>query len=263
MFAQKISADARQFRGSTHLLKSSTSRFPFLAANEQVCLKVFAAAGITVPNTTLSADGELLLVERFDLDKNGKLAGFEEAAALLGETSATKYQRDYGTMMDVLCESIAPGLQASARATLLKCLVLNHLLGNGDAHLKNFGVLYDDPAHVSLAPAYDCVSTLPYIPDDVPALALSFEWYSKAWWPRMKMEEFAGHYGSLSPPEIHRLFEQCIEAVQLGVQNVTQFGRDIDGFADLAQRMATLWTERIATFRAEDSGLGMSSAPRR
>jgi serine/threonine-protein kinase HipA len=259
----KISAAARQFRGSTHLLKSSTSRFPFLAVNEQACLNVFAAAGIAVPKTTLSADGELLLVERFDRDERGKLAGFEEAAALMGETSATKYHRDYGTMVDVLCESIAPAQQALVRATLLKCLVLNHLLGNGDAHLKNFGVLYDDPANVSLAPAYDCVSTLPYIPDDVPALALSFEWYSKAWWPRTKIEEFASRYGSLSPTEIRSLFEQCVEAVHLGVQTVKQFGRDIDGFADLAQSMATLWDDRVAAFRAEDSSLKKSSASRR
>jgi serine/threonine-protein kinase HipA len=259
----KISAAARQFRGSTHLLKSSTSRFPFLAVNEQACLNVFAAAGITVPKTTLSADGELLLVERFDRDENGKLAGFEEAAALMGETSATKYQRAYGTMIEVLCDSIAPGLQASARATLLKCLLLNHLLGNGDAHLKNFGVLYVDPLNVSLAPAYDCVSTLPYIPDDVPALALSFEWYSKAWWPRMKIEEFASQYGSLSPTGIRSLFEQCVEAVHLGVQTVKQFGRDIVGFAELAQSMATLWDDRVAAFHTEDSGLRKSSAPRR
>ena len=261
--ASKLSDDARQFRGSTHLLKASTSQFPFLAVNERTCLDVLAEAGVTVPKTTLSADGELLLVERFDLDEHGKLAGFEEAAALLGETSATKYNRDYGTMIEVLCESIAPKLQESARSTLLKCVVLNHLLGNGDAHLKNFGVIYEDPRNVSLAPVYDCVSTLPYIPNDVPALALSFEWYSKDWWPRTKIEEFAGHYGSLSPAEIRRSFDQCYGAVHHGVQTVTQFGRDIDGFAELAQRIATLWTERVAAFRAESSSLKKSSTPRR
>lgn len=253
--AVKASAAARAFRGSTHLLKSSTSQFPFLAANEKACLSVFAASGVTVPESTLSADGELLLVERFDRDQRGSLAGFEEAAALMGETSATKYQRDYGTMIEVLCESIAPGFQGKARETLLKCVVLNHLLGNGDAHLKNFGVLYDDPENVSLAPAYDCVSTLPYIPDDVPALALSFEWYSKSWWPRTKIEEFARQYGSLARVDIGRLFEQCYEAMDLGVRTVSEFGRNIDGFAELAQRMGTLWSERVAAFRAEDSVL--------
>jgi len=59
------------------------------------------------------------------------------------------------------------------------------------AHLKNFGVLYHDDLDVRLAPFYDVVSTLAHIPEDVPALALSFEWYSKAWWPRARVEEFA------------------------------------------------------------------------
>jgi serine/threonine-protein kinase HipA len=251
----KLSPDLRQFRGSTHILKASTSRFPFLAVNEHTCLSVFANAGICVPRTTLSADGELLLVERFDVQKDGHLTGFEEAAALMGETSATKYQREFGTMVDVLSEFISPNARASARSTLLQCLVLNHLLGNGDAHLKNFGVLYEDAARVSLAPIYDCVSTLPYIPDDVPALVLSFEWYSKAWWPRTKIEEFAVQYGTLSHAAIRRMFDEAFEAVLGGVQTVRRYGREIAGFADLAASMAKLWTARVDAFRAEDSGL--------
>jgi serine/threonine-protein kinase HipA len=251
----KLSPDLRQFRGSTHILKASTSRFPFLAANEHTCLGVLAKAGISVPRTTLSADGELLLVERFDISKDGRLAGFEEAAALMGETSATKYQREFGTMVDILSEFISPGARANARSTLVKCLVLNHLLGNGDAHLKNFGVLYEDAAHVSLAPIYDCVSTLPYIPDDVPALVLSFEWYSKAWWPRTKIEEFVIRYGSLSHAAVRRMFDEAFEAVLAGALAITQHGREIPGFADLAGRTAKLWKERVKAFRVEDSSL--------
>lgn len=251
----KLSPDLRQFRGSTHILKASTSRFPFLAVNEHTCLGVFEKAGIPVPRTTLSADGELLLVERFDIRQDGNLAGFEEAAALMGETSATKYQREFGTLIEVVAEFITPNARASARATLVKCLVLNHLLGNGDAHLKNFGVLYEDAAHVRLAPIYDCVSTLPYIPDDVPALVLSFEWYSKAWWPRAKIEEFAVQYGSLSHAQIRRMFDEAFEAVLDGVKAVKRHGRELTGFAKLAASMAKLWTTRVDAFSAEESGL--------
>jgi serine/threonine-protein kinase HipA len=256
----KLSPDLRQFRGSTHILKASTSRFPFLAVNEHTCLGIFEKAGISVARTTLSADGELLLVERFDVGKGGHLAGFEEAAALMGETSATKYQRELGTMIDVLAEFISPDARTSARSTLVKCLVLNHLLGNGDAHLKNFGVLYEDAAHVSLAPLYDCVSTLAYIPDDVPALVLSFEWYSKAWWPRTKIEEFAAQYGSLSHAATRRTFDEAFEAVLDGVKTVTRYGREIKGFAGLAAGMAKLWTARVDAFRGEESGLKKARA---
>lgn len=252
---EKLSAELRQFRGSTHILKASTTRFPFLAANESLCLGVFARAGLPVPRTTLSADGQLLLVDRFDVQPDGRLKGFEEAAALMGETAETKYQRDVGSMIEVLCEFIAPLAQATTRQALSKVLVLNHLLGNGDAHLKNFGVLYDDDRRVELAPIYDCVSTLPYIPNDVPALTLSVEWYSKAWWPRIKIEEFVANYGGLSQRQIVVLFDEVFEAVMSGVAAARQYGQDIVGFADLAASIAALWSARVDRFRAEPSQL--------
>jgi serine/threonine-protein kinase HipA len=116
-------------------------------------------------------------------------------------------------------------------------------------------VLYEDAAHVSLAPFYDCVSTLPYIPDDVPALALSFEWYSKAWWPRVKIEEFALAFGGLSPVEVRRMIEACSTAVMHGVERVSRYGREIAGFGKLAKQIAQLWRDRVDAFNAEDSGL--------
>jgi HipA-like protein len=110
---------------------------------------------------------------------------------LMGENSATKYQRDYGSMIESLALFVEAQAEDVMRRDMTKALVLNWLLGNGDAHLKNFGVLYHNDLDVRLAPFYDVVSTLPYIAEDVPALALSFEWYSKDWWPCARMEEFA------------------------------------------------------------------------
>lgn len=251
----KLSADLRQFRGSTHILKASTSRFPFLAVNEHACLEVFEAAGLCIPTVTLSADGQLLLVERFDIRGDGTCVGFEEAAALMGETSATKYQRDYASMIESFADFCGAGAEAVARKELVKALLLDHLLGNGDAHLKNFGVVYEDAANVRLAPFYDCVSTLPYIPDDVPALALSFDWYSKDWWPRTKLEEFAIEYGRLSPAEVRRTVEECETAIGHGVATVLRLGRDIPGCGELAKQVAELWTARVQAFSREESGL--------
>ena len=241
----KFSLDARQYRGSTHILKTSTSNFPFLAVNEELCLKVFEAAGLAIPKTTLSADGELLLVERFDLLPEGDHLGFEEAAALMGETSQTKYQRDYGSLIESLAALVPPQQEESVRADLTKAVILNWLLGNGDAHLKNFGVLYRDDLDVRLAPFYDCVSTLVYLPDDVPALALSFEWYSKAWWPRAKVKAFAESYGRLKPGQVEEVIEECRAAVAHGVKLARRYGRQIPRFADLGSEMAKFWNQRV------------------
>lgn len=248
---QKVSAELRQFRGSTHLLKASTTRYPFLAANEHLCLSTFARAGVEVPKNTLSADGELLLVERFDIRADGSFAGFEEAAALMGETSATKYLRDYGTMMNVMCDFVPPQEQRNAREVLSKCILLNHLLGNGDAHLKNFGVLFEDSQNVRIAPAYDCVTTLAYTPDDVPALALSFEWYSKAWWPRQKLEEFLTMYGSLSHAQARKIIEECCDATLRGAEEVVKLGKEVPGFKMLSQKIAEIWNNRVRNFLDE------------
>lgn len=244
----KVSPGVREYRGSTHILKSSDARFPFLATNEWLCLEVFKAAGLAVPTVTLSADGELLLVTRFDALPDGSRLGFEEAAALMGETSATKYQRDYGSLLDALAEFVQPDSEAALRRDLTHALILNHLLGNGDAHLKNFGLLYRRGGDAFLAPFYDCVSTLPYIDDDIPALALSFEWYSKAWWPRVKIEDFARDYGRLSFEETQALIENSLAAVAKGIELARRCRRRHPAFADLGRRLERLWSRRIKAF---------------
>ncbi|MGH7105309.1 MAG: HipA domain-containing protein, partial [Acetobacteraceae bacterium] len=222
--------------------------YPYLAANEYACILAFKSAGLAVPAVTLSADGELLLVERFDVLPDGNHVGFEEAAALMGESSASKYQRDYGSMLEALSRFVSPTAEVALRRDLTKALVLNWLLGNGDAHLKNFGLLYRDDADAWLAPFYDCVSTLPYLANDVPALALSFDWYSKAWWPRAKLEEFAVTYGSLTPAEVAAVVDESRAGVAEGISLIRRLGRRIKGFADLSRQMAALWTERMAAF---------------
>jgi serine/threonine-protein kinase HipA len=248
--ARKMSPDLRQERGNTHILKASTASFPYLAVNEFICLQVFESAGLAVPSVTLSADGELLLVERFDTVKDGAHLGFEEAAVLMGETSATKYQRDYGSMIESLASFIEFQHEEKMRRDVTMALVLNWLLGNGDAHLKNFGVLYHDDLDVRMAPFYDVVSTLAYIPEDVPALALSFEWYSKAWWPRARVEEFARDYGKLTLAETAQMIDRCMAAVEKGAMLAERFCKDISGFAELGTRLVALWRERRRAFAA-------------
>lgn len=213
-------------------------------------MHIFRAAGLAVPIVTLSADGELLLVERFDIPSSGRHLGFEEAAVLMGETGATKYQRDYGSMIESLASFVDVRTEDVMRRDVMKALVLNWLLGNGDAHLKNFGVLYRDDLDVRLAPFYDVVSTLPYIPKDVPALALSFDWYSKDWWPRARLEQFARTHGKLSRADTTRMFDECLGAIAEGSRLAGKMGMQIRGFSELATTLTGLWKTRAGTFEA-------------
>ena len=60
-------------------------------------------------------------------------------------------------------------------AEFVRRLVVNILIGNGDAHLKNWSVIYKDKITPQLAPAYDLVSTIPYVANDTLALKLAGE----------------------------------------------------------------------------------------
>jgi hypothetical protein len=84
----------------------------------------------------------------------------------------------------------------------------------------------------------------------VPALALSFEWYSKDWWPPAKIEEFTRNYGKLSPADTARLLEECLAAVEGGLKLARKVAKQIPEFAGLAGALVELWKRRIATFRA-------------
>ena len=94
------------------------------------------------------------------------------------------------------------------------------------------------------------IAALPYNPDDVPALALSFEWYSKAWWPRARVEEFARTYGKMTTAETARMIDRCMEAVAAGSRLVEQMAAQIKGFGDMESKLAALWWKRMMAFGA-------------
>ncbi|MFT5889581.1 MAG: serine/threonine-protein kinase HipA [Zhongshania sp.] len=94
---------------------------------------------------------------------------------------------------------------------------------NGDAHLKNFGVLYDDPnGSVNLSPAFDIVSTTAYIRNDVPALTLGG---SKKWWKLQQLENFGQSHCGLKPVEAR-------EALRRLAQALTEQSRAIESFIE-------------------------------
>jgi serine/threonine-protein kinase HipA len=161
-------------RTSDLIVKSGRQEYPGLAANEFLCMSIAKASGLAVPEFHLSNNQELFVMQRFDRTPDGTPIGFEDMAVLAGLSSREKYKTSY-THVAKLVEAFAsgphvmPSLQALFDMVALSCVV-----GNGDAHLKNFGLLYTDPttSDCRLAPAFDLVNTTAYIPEDVLALDL-------------------------------------------------------------------------------------------
>lgn len=85
---------------------------------------------------------------------------------------------------------VSPAEQVKVRREFLDSLLVSWAVGNGDAHLKNFGILYDQPFGVrKLAPVYDIVSTVVYLKNDVLALTLAGR---KVWWEPAYIERHSG-----------------------------------------------------------------------
>ncbi|HEX5124839.1 MAG TPA: type II toxin-antitoxin system HipA family toxin, partial [Rhodanobacteraceae bacterium] len=156
------------------IVKSAGDDYPGLAVNEYVCMSIAREAGMPVPEFHLSKNRQLFVMRRFDRTADGAALGFEDMAVLMGQPASAKYDSSYERIAKAIALYCSPEERIAALAQLFDQVVLSCIVGNGDAHLKNFGVVYDDPHRgaVRLAPAYDIVSTTAYIPEDGLALLL-------------------------------------------------------------------------------------------
>lgn len=168
---------AQRFTSKTAelIIKSGRDEYPGLAINEYLCMSIAQAAGLAVPQFFLSDNGKLFVMRRFDRDEQNKAIGFEDMAALMGLAADQKYSKSYAAIAKAIRLFCAPEHLRQSLRQLFEMVALSCIVGNGDAHLKNFGLLYSEPLRrdARLAPAYDIVNTTAYIPEDVLALSLS------------------------------------------------------------------------------------------
>ncbi len=198
----KASLDDRStLRAHQYIVKADSPEFPDLAVNEFHCLSVASAAGLSVPAFQLSRDRKRLVVQRFDYDfEDDRYLGFEDMVALQGKTNATKYEGTYEQVARTIAMNASPAWRARSLHQYFAGVVASVALGNGDAHLKNFGLLYTDPASddCRLSPVFDVVCTLVYLPRD--RLALSLD-RSRAWPDRAQLLAFGRQHCEIDAPD--------------------------------------------------------------
>jgi serine/threonine-protein kinase HipA len=233
------------FRSATHIVKFwDANVYPELAANEYFCLSTAKAMGLTVPDFQLSENGAAIVVQRFDLMPNGSYLGYEDFCVLNGVPTAEKYNGGYETRLFKRArEFIDPAEHRRAFEDLFKLFVLNCALRNGDAHLKNFGVIYEDVTGIArLAPVYDLVSTLPYIPKDGMALTLNG---STDWPDRKALTRLGQTRCDLSLQVINSTFEQAADILTALAPNVTRYFNDNTVHREIAGKLLTAWRTGI------------------
>lgn len=143
------------------IVKSSDDDQPLLPQNEYLCMTAASAAGIRVPNVWLARDGGLLVIQRFDRDEQTRSPlGFEDMATLIKRPLQSRYAGSYESIahvIGVLCGKF----RAESLYRLFEYVTYCSLTRNGDAHLKNFGLVYSGPESedISLAPLFDATTT--------------------------------------------------------------------------------------------------------
>ena len=160
---------------STHVLKPSSREqhrgrlvYPGLIANEAFCELLASRCGLSAPAFSLRmiAGEPALLIERYDRERrDGQVTRLhqEDFCQALGVRTLYKYEADGGPGFDRFLELVRAWSSDVATDVdeLIDRAALNYLVGNVDAHAKNYSLLRTRGG-IRLAPAYDIVSTHVY-----------------------------------------------------------------------------------------------------
>ncbi len=164
--------------GGDWIVKLPDPLYPDVPRNELCMMELARRCGMNVPETMLverelvddvpnaawGREEQAYAIRRFDRDAERRLVHIEDLAQVRGWYPERKYDGTFETVPALLYRGYDTGaLQEFARR-----LAFNVFIGNGDAHLKNWSLIYYDPRRPTLAPAYDVVATFVYRPTESP-----------------------------------------------------------------------------------------------
>ena len=234
-----LTAERTTLKTGGFIVKSWGDDFPELAANEYFCMSLAKAVGLPVPDFDLSADGQLFIMKRFDRTGSGQWLGFEDGCVLQGRAPEDKYTGSYEQLSKTLVAFLSLAHRKRGLYALFLSVLVSWAVRNGDAHLKNVGIVYDQPfGERRLAPTYDIVSTVPYLSQDVPALTLAGR---KVWWPLSYLVAFGRASCSLSHSEIRNALKITGINLQQQAQLIQQYRQTHSSFSEVGIAMEAIF----------------------
>ena len=149
---------------TTHIIKTALPKYVQSIQNEYICMKTAKEIGLEVAEVEIRKVGEIefLLVERFDRKYSNNLESErilqEDFAQSLGVQARDKYKVTFKDCLKVLNQTATP---ASSKLRFVRQAIFNYLIGNTDAHAKNFSVYLTNDG-ITLTPAYDLLCSSIY-----------------------------------------------------------------------------------------------------
>lgn len=152
---------------STHILKPEIRDLPKTVENEAFCMRFARNLGLPTAQveTATMRNINVIVVARYDrvIEVNGEVERIhqEDFCQATGNAPDKKYQEEGGPSLRNIA-AILSTTDPDSLPNLLRALVVHILVGNGDAHAKNFSLLHLTSGALRLAPLYDIMSTLHY-----------------------------------------------------------------------------------------------------
>jgi serine/threonine-protein kinase HipA len=233
------------YRGATHIVKFwEPNEYQQLAANEYFCLTVARKCGLEVPPYRLAEDGMALVIDRFDLRADGTYRGFEDFCVLNGRRTDEKYRGSYETAILKRFGQFANSTHVNEdMEKLFTLIVLNCAIRNGDAHLKNFGILYDDvQGEARLAPVYDLVTTSVYLPKDSMALTLNG---TTKWASAKELQRLGETRLGAAPARVREILELIEAAIAASATELRAYIKEHAEFAEIGNVMLQKWEQGV------------------
>ncbi len=225
------------------IVKSWNDEYPQLALNEYFCMRAIKNANLETPEFYLSDDLSMFIIKRFDIKDDNSYLGFEDMCVLTARGTDGKYDGSYEECIRVIKDIIAPQYKKETLKTFFKAIVMNHLLQNGDGHLKNYGILYDKNHNDAyLAPIYDVITTTVYIKNDIPALRISD---AKLWWKEKTYKSFAKQSCGLSNKEYEQILTECKDSIIKTKKEIIEFENKNKNIKKFLLELHNIWVEKI------------------
>ena len=225
------------------IVKSWEQEYPNLALNEYFCMRAVQNANLPTPEFYLSDDLKMFIMKRFDIEDDGSYLGFEDMCVLTARATQEKHNGSYEECARVIKDVVAAQKRKESLKIFFTALVMNHLLQNGDGHLKNYGILYkNDFDNSYLAPMYDVITTTIYIKNDIPALRLSD---GKLWWKEKTYKNFAKQSCGLSNKEYDTILDNCKNAIVQTKQEIQEYKSDDKNVLSFLAQLQNHWKEDL------------------
>lgn len=185
--------------------------YPASTVVEHICMELADKLGLNVAKTTLSKQGHVLFVERFDKDDDS-YGDMEEICSILSLGTLKKYEGSYENVARAISR-----IDSDSLHPLFKQIVFHNLVRNGDAHLKNFAILDG-----KLSPMYDVLCTAAW-GDKQLALYLGG---TKKWVKDKALVRFGQEFCNLTVNEAKSVIVDMKGGILSEVSNIDRYARE-------------------------------------